>query len=124
MWWMAGPQLERRCASERGERHGKAKASATRKSHSYFARDRDIDEFREVLRAKFETLTRAWRLGLDPGERGFLQFGDFVKAVKRVGYEGNVRSLWYNLDHGQAGVATSASHSAHFWAPPHQRIGD
>merc|ERR1719410_1694619 len=107
---MVGPHLARTCASERGEKAnrcengqgGQQKGDCIerrniKRSRSYFHAERNTDDFRMVLKAKFETLPLAWRLGLDPDEIGFVDFGRFVQAVRRVGYECNVPALWHNL---------------------------
>lgn len=117
MWWMVGPHRARTCASQRGEstshcvtgEGGQQKGDCVkrhniRRSRSYFNCERDTDDFRTVLKAKFETLPLAWRLGLDPDEIGFVEFGRFVQAVHRVGYECNIRALWHNLGGDVLGV--------------------
>eukprot|EP00747_Dinoflagellata_sp_TGD_P169963 gnl/TRDRNA2_/TRDRNA2_200290_c0_seq1.p1 gnl/TRDRNA2_/TRDRNA2_200290_c0~~gnl/TRDRNA2_/TRDRNA2_200290_c0_seq1.p1 ORF type:complete len:472 (-),score=66.53 gnl/TRDRNA2_/TRDRNA2_200290_c0_seq1:47-1417(-) len=100
MWWNVGPHLERRCEFERGE--GK-KALVSQVKHSYFSRTRNTDEFCEVLIAKYGSVSRAWRTALDADNSGLLDFREFVAALKQVGYHGNLRSLWYNLDTDQSG---------------------
>eukprot|EP00747_Dinoflagellata_sp_TGD_P165627 gnl/TRDRNA2_/TRDRNA2_187163_c0_seq1.p1 gnl/TRDRNA2_/TRDRNA2_187163_c0~~gnl/TRDRNA2_/TRDRNA2_187163_c0_seq1.p1 ORF type:complete len:456 (+),score=80.00 gnl/TRDRNA2_/TRDRNA2_187163_c0_seq1:96-1463(+) len=103
MWWMVGPHLERRCATERGEETG---VKSVHQQHSYFNCTRNTDEFCEVLKAKYGSVARAWRVALDADSSGLLDFREFVAAMKDVGYQGNLRSLWYNLDIDQSGYVS------------------
>lgn len=83
---------------ESGKAEGKLRRSPT-----FFRRDTDVEEFLHVLKSKFGSLTRAWRVGLDKDNSGFLDFGEFCAAVKGLGYTGNLRTLWFNLDNDFSG---------------------
>lgn len=99
MWWNVGPHLRRRMAVERGETAG-----VGRKCHTYFqGANSATEEFKEILLRKYGTLTRAWRMELDPDSNGLIDAREFAAAMSRVGFVGNCRSLWYNLDNDQSG---------------------
>lgn len=103
MWWNVGPHLKRRMAYERGER-GNRRASVD----IYFHKETENTEFFEILRRKYGNLTRAWRCALDIDENGLIDAREFTSAMKRVGFCGNVRTLWYNLDEDQSGYISLA----------------
>lgn len=100
MWWNAGPHLKRRMAYERGE------TNKPRQTHGeiFFHGKTGKDDFLEILKRKYGTLTRAWRLAMDVDDSGLLDAREFAAAMKVVGYVGNVRSLWFNLDDDQSGL--------------------
>mmetsp|Transcript_129311 Transcript_129311/g.241844 ORF Transcript_129311/g.241844 Transcript_129311/m.241844 type:complete len:457 (+) Transcript_129311:143-1513(+) len=103
MWWNVGPHLKRRMAYERGERGKRGEWHDI-----YFHKDSGKSEFFEILARKYGNLTRAWRVALDVDENGLIDAREFASAMKRVGFEGNVRSLWYNLDADQSGYISLA----------------
>jgi len=74
-----------------------------RRSTTFFKHESDVEEFRDVLRRKFGSITRAWRVGLDSDDSGFLDFREFNAAVKSLGFTGNLRTLWFNLDEDDSG---------------------
>jgi len=100
MWWNVGPHLKRRMAHERGET-GNREAGARRLT--YFAGESAKEDFFEILRRKYGTLTRAWRTALDSDASGLLDAREFCAAMDVIGFVGNARSLWYNLDDDQSG---------------------
>merc|ERR1740129_200115 len=75
-----------------------------RQSSSFFKRSTDIEEFISVLESKFGSVTRAWRVGLDRDDSGLLDFREFCAATKEIGYVGNTRTLWFNLDTDNSGT--------------------
>jgi len=105
MWWNVGPHLERRRKVESGLEAGWpiSPGRLARKTSSYFQRDTDIQELIDILRAKYGTLTRAWRVALDADASGILDFREFSQALQTIGYVGNMRTLWFNLDDDQSG---------------------
>jgi len=73
-----------------------------RTSASFFSRSSAVDEFKDVLLSKFGTLSRAWRV-LDIDGSGKMDMREFCQALNRLGYVGNIRTLWHLLDSGNAG---------------------
>jgi Ca2+-binding EF-hand superfamily protein len=104
MGWNIGPHLERRRKVESGLDGGWTTCNRARKGGSYFSRDTDIEELIDILRAKYGTLTRAWRVALDADESGLLDFREFSSALQSIGYVGNMRTLWFNLDDDNSGA--------------------
>lgn len=70
----------------------------------YYHKDAASSEFLEILTRKYGTLCRAWRVALDVDENGLIDAREFSAAMGRVGYQGNIRSLWHNLDQDQSGT--------------------
>eukprot|EP00927_Polykrikos_kofoidii_P068301 TRINITY_DN63663_c0_g1_i1.p1 TRINITY_DN63663_c0_g1~~TRINITY_DN63663_c0_g1_i1.p1 ORF type:complete len:662 (-),score=104.50 TRINITY_DN63663_c0_g1_i1:163-2148(-) len=101
MWWNTGPHLKRRMAKERGE-------YGMRDSISYFQDLTGIEELKEILRSKYGTLTRAWRVAFDTDSNGLIDAREFVEALSKIGFIGNRRSLWCNLDADQSGFISLA----------------
>lgn len=99
MWWNSGPHLRRRVRLEAGEHKGQA-----RQNVSFFSAESDVEEFKKVLQTKFGSVTRAWRVGLDADDNGMLDFKEFIEATRHIGYVGNLRTLWFNLDRDGSGA--------------------
>lgn len=89
-------------AHERGEIGGE------RHTETFCHGKSGFDDFCEILTRKYGTLTRAWRLALDADESGLLDAREFAAAMDVIGYHGNVRSLWFNLDDDQSGFISLA----------------
>jgi len=98
MWWNIGPNLSKRKAIESG-----LNQKIFRRSSSFFQTDTDVEEFRLLMQSKFGSLVRAWRVALDTDNSGLLDFREFSKALKELGYIGNMRTLWFNLDDDNSG---------------------
>lgn len=78
-----------------------------RTTSSFFTSENtDVDEFRQVLKRKFGSITRAWRIGLDADNSGLLDFMEFCAATKAIGYTGDLRTLWFNMDMDNSGNIT------------------
>lgn len=58
----------------------------------------------KALVSKFGTLSRAWRLGLDVDGSGKMDMREFCEALRRLGYVGNIRTLWHLLEGGNSGT--------------------
>jgi hypothetical protein len=84
--------------------HERGETNKTRHTDIYFHGKTAKDDFLEILRRKYGTLTRAWRVALDVDDSGLLDAREFAAAMKVIGYVGNVRSLWFNLDDDQSGT--------------------
>eukprot|EP00930_Biecheleria_cincta_P031693 TRINITY_DN21987_c0_g1_i1.p1 TRINITY_DN21987_c0_g1~~TRINITY_DN21987_c0_g1_i1.p1 ORF type:complete len:422 (+),score=74.59 TRINITY_DN21987_c0_g1_i1:57-1322(+) len=101
MWYMPGPHLRRRMEQESGRAEGHS-----RKTTTYFGHHNAVEEFKKVLLAKYGSLVRAWRVGLDPDENGQMDFREFCQALRHLGYTGNIRTLWYLLDDDYSGAVS------------------
>lgn len=60
-------------------------------------------EFLRILKGRFRTLVRAWRTVLDSGEIGRLSFQQFCHSCRAMGYCGNLKQLWKELDEDGSG---------------------
>eukprot|EP00929_Paragymnodinium_shiwhaense_P109214 TRINITY_DN75573_c0_g1_i1.p1 TRINITY_DN75573_c0_g1~~TRINITY_DN75573_c0_g1_i1.p1 ORF type:complete len:467 (-),score=108.01 TRINITY_DN75573_c0_g1_i1:281-1681(-) len=115
MWWQTGPHLRRRMHQQERQ---KAKLERVHTGEGWMlqkleltnvrrgemvAHDGDPAEFIKILKSKYGSVTRAWRLALDSDESGVMDFREFRMALSSLGYEGNVRTLWYRLDEDHSG---------------------
>lgn len=89
-------------AYERGE------TALCREGNTFFAGQTAKDDFFEILIRKYGTLTRAWRLALDSDNSGLLDSREFFAAMDVIGFVGNMRTLWFNLDADQSGYISLA----------------
>jgi len=104
MWYITGPKLAQRAA-----RHAWVGTGSETVADAYGrAGDEryplDVQDFLKLLRRKFGTLVRAWRVALDKDSGSELEFCEFVAAVRQMGAGQNARSLWFNLDVDQSGT--------------------
>jgi len=76
----------------------------SRTSSTFFGGGNAVDEFKDALVSKFGTLSRAWRLGLDVDGSGKMDMREFCEALRRLGYVGNIRTLWHLLEGGNSGT--------------------
>merc|ERR1719160_2246152 len=60
--------------------------------------------FKRLLLNRYGTIYRAWRMGLDKAGRGSMSFMEFTNAARSVGYSGNIKKLWFELDDDNSGV--------------------
>jgi len=75
-----------------------------RRDVSFFSKATGVEELLEILKMKYGTLTRAWRVALDADDSGLLDFREFSSALAAIGYVGNMRTLWFNLDDDNSGT--------------------
>merc|ERR1719456_1208615 len=61
-------------------------------------------DFLRVLKQRYGNLHRAWRQALDLDANGRLSFVEFCQAVRAIGYVGNLRKLWDELDADHSGT--------------------
>jgi len=61
------------------------------------------EEFEELCRRKFGTLIGAWRQCLDFDGNGRLTFNEWCKALRVLGYNGDLKALWKKYDSEQKG---------------------
>jgi len=102
MWWNVGPHLYRRQLEESGGGGGLGK----RRACSFFESESNTEELGQILRSKYGTVTRAWRVALDTDDSGVLDFREFSSALAGIGYVGNIRTLWFSLDSKMSGNIT------------------
>jgi hypothetical protein len=62
------------------------------------------DGFIELLSRKFGSPARAWRLHLDSDGNGRLSAAEFFAAVRGLGFSGNLKQLWDELDENGSGM--------------------
>jgi len=101
MWWNVGPHLKKRLMKERRQRQEQSQGDSN-KTGSDLA-PKTLQGFLDILRHKFGTVVRAWRKAMDTDQSGTLTFREFSHALERVGYHGDFRSLWYQLDSDMSG---------------------
>lgn len=59
--------------------------------------------FRRLLSRKFGSVAAAWRVSLDPDGNGQISFGEFNHRCRQMGFTGNLRKLWGELDTEKTG---------------------
>jgi len=64
----------------------------------------DLQGFKRLLIRRFGSLYRAWRKGLDTSGDNKLSFIEFTDACRAIGYAGNLKKLWKELDDDDSGV--------------------
>lgn len=69
-------------------------------------KDGGRNNFKKLLLKSYQNYVRAWRQGLDRDHNGHLDFAEFKLAVKDVGFAGNPRELWQELDENGNGVVS------------------
>lgn len=65
-----------------------------------------VDTLKAMLIRKYGTITAAWKHGLDIYGNGRVPFGEFCAAMRRLGFAGNIRAIFNELDHREAGAIT------------------
>lgn len=66
----------------------------------------DLGSLKKLLVRKYGTATAAWRYGLDVTGQGRLSFVDFAKGCREVGFAGNVKRCFQQLDDDSSGLIT------------------
>jgi len=82
--------------------------SASQRLHVKQEKDRAESEavlgrFRSFLSCRYGNLVRAWRQEFDPDGDGKLQFTEFCRACRDIGFQGNLKALWLSLDSDDTG---------------------
>jgi Ca2+-binding EF-hand superfamily protein len=115
MWWNIGPHLKKRLHSEQKNqiqsislvpKDGDSPRSLNERRNSKGGKDiapKTLQGFLDILRHKFGSVVKAWRLAMDFDDSGSLTFREFTHAMERVGYHGDFRSLWFQLDTDMSG---------------------
>lgn len=76
---------------------------------TYRAKDKgadDINSMRDLLIKKYGTITAAWRHGFEGNENGKVSFVEFCTAMRRLGYNGNIKECFRRLGATEKGVLT------------------
>lgn len=94
MWWNVGPIIE---ASVKKEQIGNDKGKSD-----------NLDGFLSCMRSKFGTMVRAWHMCIDPDGTGTVTMAEFTSALRHIGYIGNLKTLWYQLDKDGSGAISLA----------------
>mmetsp|Transcript_31299 Transcript_31299/g.89821 ORF Transcript_31299/g.89821 Transcript_31299/m.89821 type:complete len:1481 (+) Transcript_31299:50-4492(+) len=66
----------------------------------------DLSSWQAVLVNQFGTLTSAWKHSLDINGDGHIAFSELCQALREVGFRGNVREIWAQLDKDKNGNIT------------------
>mmetsp|Transcript_15704 Transcript_15704/g.28961 ORF Transcript_15704/g.28961 Transcript_15704/m.28961 type:complete len:1214 (+) Transcript_15704:139-3780(+) len=57
----------------------------------------DLKSLRRVMLRRFQTITNAWRSGIDVHGNGKVNFTEFSKAMRNVGFDGSIRQCFSEL---------------------------
>lgn len=63
-----------------------------------------LDALKALLVRRYGSIASAWRQHLDSDGNGKLSFGEFCQAVRMIGYTGNLKNLWRELDEDNSGT--------------------
>jgi len=66
------------------------------------------EQFKTLLLNVYGNFVRAWREGLDRDHNGLLDWQEFMRACKDVGFAGSLKQLWVELEPDENGVVTLA----------------
>lgn len=112
MWWNIGPHLKKRLHHEQNNKVESLNLNQTgaspRSTTTGSLGEKDLapktlQGFLDILRHKFGSVVKAWRIAMDVDDSGTLTFREFTHAMERVGYHGDFRSLWFQLDSDTSG---------------------
>jgi Ca2+-binding EF-hand superfamily protein len=90
----------------------KARASlAARKKADKEAKEKNMEAYdwltlKKVLIRKFGTISSAWRECLDIAGNGKVSFAEFGKQVRGIGFSGDIRQIFSELDKDDSGLIT------------------
>ncbi|CAD7964066.1 unnamed protein product [Amoebophrya sp. A25] len=65
---------------------------------------RTVEEFKDLLKRRYSNLWRAWRKGLGCDATKKLSFTEFCQACRDVGFHGNVKGTFMEMDDDNSGV--------------------
>ena len=71
-----------------------------------FVQEKQWHEKTEMSRHYWGNMVRAWREGLDRDHNDRMDYNEFSVAVKDVGYAGNAKELWQELDLNKNGYVS------------------
>merc|ERR1719183_1160403 len=64
---------------------------------------RTNEALQKLCKAKFGNLVRAWNKVFDTSGDGKLSFGEMVDACRNMGFGGNIKALWAEMDQDESG---------------------
>lgn len=73
-----------------------------------------VSGFVSHLRSRFGSVLAGWRV-LDEGKTGRLSFHPFFKAARKMGFHGNMKRLWAELDKSSKGYVTLEDIDPEVW---------
>lgn len=73
-----------------------------------------VSGFVSHLRSRFGSVLAGWRV-LDEGKTGRLSFHPFFKAARKMGFHGNMKRLWAELDKSGKGYVTLEDIDPEVW---------
>eukprot|EP00931_Biecheleriopsis_adriatica_P115708 TRINITY_DN91474_c0_g1_i1.p1 TRINITY_DN91474_c0_g1~~TRINITY_DN91474_c0_g1_i1.p1 ORF type:complete len:1189 (-),score=291.97 TRINITY_DN91474_c0_g1_i1:162-3728(-) len=94
------PQFEAKMNAARMQQQMSIQANS--EHDAGFFGNKGAQGFRHYLKSKFGTLVYGWR-ALDQARTGRLSFYEFCNACRRMGYHGNMKKLWKELDSNRNG---------------------
>eukprot|EP00930_Biecheleria_cincta_P057802 TRINITY_DN4367_c0_g1_i1.p1 TRINITY_DN4367_c0_g1~~TRINITY_DN4367_c0_g1_i1.p1 ORF type:complete len:1457 (+),score=324.91 TRINITY_DN4367_c0_g1_i1:89-4372(+) len=62
-----------------------------------------VEGFVKMLKQRYGSVAAAWRIGLDRDANGKVSFGELLQSCRELGFTGNVRKLWMELDVDKGG---------------------
>jgi Ca2+-binding EF-hand superfamily protein len=66
----------------------------------------DLEKLKYLIARKYGSISAAWRHLMDPGHVGKLSFIDWSKALRQVGFQGNIKAAYQILDDDHSGIVT------------------
>jgi Ca2+-binding EF-hand superfamily protein len=66
----------------------------------------DWTSLKKMLCRRYGTITSGWRECLDHGNNGKVSFTDFCKAARDLGFQGNAKKVFRELDEDHSGIIT------------------
>jgi len=76
--------------------------------------------FRRQLKTRYGSIATAWRSVLDKDDNGKMSMGELCQVCRDIGYHGNIKKLWIELDQDQDGFVCLADLDVE----QHQAISD
>ena len=55
-------------------------------------------DFRDTLIKRYSCVRRAWNMAIDTNGMGRLGFFEFCNSVREMGYDGNLKLLWEDIN--------------------------
>lgn len=65
-----------------------------------------VDSLKKLLIRKYGTIFAAWRHVLDPNGLGRISFAEWCSALRKMGFEGDIKAAWKNLDTDGSGIVS------------------